>query len=53
MTHPALEAAAQWAARPGPPNWVFVVALLTTAYRWSNFVVGTLRRRFGTTEDTA
>jgi len=34
MIDPLLE----WATRPGPPNWVFVVALLTAPHLWSRYV---------------
>jgi len=30
-------AAADWAASSGPPNAVFVVALLTAPWRWSKW----------------
>ena len=32
----AVTAAAEWAARPGPPNWVFSLAVLTSPAIWSN-----------------
>lgn len=34
MIEPALE----WATAPGPPNWVFVVTLLTAPHLWSRYV---------------
>lgn len=44
-------AAVEWATNPGPPNWVFVLALLTTPAYWSDKVrkwVGRLiDKRFG------
>lgn len=33
----ALAAAAEWAAREGPPNLVFILALLTSPARWSRW----------------
>jgi len=31
-------AAFEWAVSAGPPNWVFVLALITTPATWSNMV---------------
>ena len=33
-----LEPAIDWATRAGPPNWVFVVALLSAPHLWSRYV---------------
>ena len=27
-----------WATQPGPPNWAFIVALLTSPYLWTRYV---------------
>jgi len=36
-------AAVEWAAAPGPPNWVFVMAIVTAPAYWSD----TVRSRVG------
>jgi len=36
-------AAAEWAASPGPPNWVFVLAIVTAPAYWSESVRGRVR----------
>lgn len=38
MINDLLGPAVDWLARPGPPNWVFIVALLTQAAYWSNSI---------------
>ncbi|WP_176696610.1 hypothetical protein [Haloparvum sedimenti] len=43
----ALEAAAEWAASSGPPNWAFVLALLTHPKVWSDAAVKHARKRLG------
>lgn len=42
-----VEGAAAWATSSGPPNWVFVVALLTSPSRWTSLVMTQLKQRFG------
>jgi hypothetical protein len=46
-----LESAIEWATRPGPPNWVFVVAILTAPKVWSKYIHRLARKlyeqRFG------
>jgi len=37
MTNP-VDAAVAWLTAPGPPNWVFVLALLTAPAYWSEKV---------------
>lgn len=39
--------AASWATSQGPPNWVFVVALLTAPHKWTDIIVSRVRQRFG------
>lgn len=39
--------AASWATSTGPPNWVFLVAVLTTPSRWTNIVMTRLQQRLG------
>lgn len=33
-----IEPAVEWAQQPGPPNWVFVAALLSTPHLWAGYV---------------
>ena len=33
-----IESLVDWATRPGPPNWIFIVALLSTPHLWSRYV---------------
>jgi len=46
MTDPAT-AAFEWAARAGPPNVVFVLALLTRPSTWSKKAMQIVEDRFG------
>jgi len=39
-------AAVEWATATGPPNWLFVLALLTHPKTWSGAAVQMVRRRF-------
>lgn len=41
------EPAVQWATADGPPNWMFVLALLTTPAMWSRRVTALAKRRLG------
>ncbi|WP_158217306.1 hypothetical protein [Halorubrum sp. Ib24] len=40
-----IDAAAEWAVATGPPNWMFVLALLTHPKVWSGAAVQTVRKR--------
>ena len=40
-----IDAAADWAAATGPPNWAFVLALLTHPKVWSGAAVRTVKKR--------
>lgn len=44
----------EWATGSGPPNWVFVIALLTAPHTWSRYVTRAARefyeQRFGGTD---
>jgi len=40
-----VDVAIEWAAARGPPNWMFVLALLTTPSRWSRTIVSVVRAR--------
>lgn len=42
-----IEAATEWAAKPGPPNGVFVAVLLTAPYLWSRHVKQLVADRLG------
>lgn len=46
-----LDPVVEWATAPGPPNLLFVVALLTAPHLWSRYVKRTVRelyeQRFG------
>lgn len=42
-----IEPASTWAAQPGPPNGVFVLALLTAPKVWSTIAADAVRNRFG------
>lgn len=46
-----LEPLLEWATKPGPPNWVFVVAILTAPHLWTKYIKEALRdaynSRFG------
>jgi len=46
-----IDAAIDWAARSGPPNGVFVLALLTHASTWSRSAVRFARERIGLDDD--
>lgn len=46
------QAAAQWAAANGPPNAVFVVALLTSPARWSKWAAEQVGARLGGGSDS-
>lgn len=37
----------EWATASGPPNWVFVLAVLTSPVVWSRWAVQFARERFG------
>lgn len=39
------EAAIEWAASRGPPNWLFVLALLTRPASWTGAAIGLVRER--------
>ena len=43
-----LEPAVEWARASGPPNWLFVLALLTAPRQWSTVAVDTIQERIGT-----
>ncbi|TKX70957.1 hypothetical protein [Halorubrum sp. GN11GM_10-3_MGM] len=40
-----IDAAAEWAAGAGPPNWMFALALLTHPKVWSEAAVRIVRAR--------
>lgn len=42
-----IEAATEWAAASGPPNGVFLFAVLTSPAVWSRRAVQLLRERLG------
>jgi hypothetical protein len=42
-----VDAALEWAVATGPPNWLFVVALLTRPSTWTSTVVDAARSRLG------
>ena len=50
-----IDAAAEWAVATGPPNWMFVLALLTHPKVWSESAVRLVRDRLtdSGTEDSA
>jgi len=45
-----LAVALEWAARSGPPNALFVAALLTRPSVWTNRLLDAAKRRFGGSE---
>ena len=40
-----VDAAVNWLASDGPPNWLFVLALLTAPAKWSRTAVSFVRSR--------
>jgi len=46
-----IDAALDWAVASGPPNWVFVLALLTSPARWSSATVAIVRSRLLDVDD--
>ncbi|WP_143103899.1 hypothetical protein [Halorubrum sodomense] len=42
-----IDAAVEWAVAPGPPNWMFALALLTHPKVWSGEAVRAVRNRLG------
>jgi len=50
MIGPLLEPVVDWAIRPGPANWLFVVVLLTHPAMWSDRLRAVIRERFGSAD---
>jgi len=46
MSEP-MTAAIEWMARNGPPNWVFIVAVLTRPMAWSRYIMQLVEKRLG------
>jgi len=42
-----VQAAVEWAAANGPPNWVFILALLTAPARWTSIAIEMVQSRLG------
>lgn len=47
MSSELVDVALEWLASTEVPNWMLLVALLTSPARWSDSVVGMVRSRFG------
>jgi len=45
-----IESATSWATATGPPNWLFVVALLTHPKVWSESAIAAIKKRLGSRE---
>jgi len=41
-----IDSAVAWGLEPGPPNWIFVVALLSTPHLWSRYAKESASRLF-------